>query len=53
VDTAIALAQANAAQAENSLMLIGEDELYNPTILIEGGDAIAGMVLAVPFDPVQ
>lgn len=49
VDTAIALAQANAAQAENPLGLIGGDELYNPTILIEGGDAIAGMVLAVPW----
>ena len=49
VDTAIALAQANAAQAENPLGLIGGDELYNPTILIQGGDAIAGMVLAVPW----
>lgn len=49
VDSAIALAQANAAQGEKRLGLIGGDELYNPTILIEGGDAIAGMVLAVPW----
>jgi ABC-type branched-subunit amino acid transport system substrate-binding protein len=49
VDTAIALAEANANQAGQSLRLMGGDELYNPTILTEGDDAVEGMVLAVPW----
>ncbi len=45
LDTAIALAKAN----QNQLVLLGSDEMYNPQILVEGGDAIKGMVLAVPW----
>jgi branched-chain amino acid transport system substrate-binding protein len=45
VDTAIALAKAN----QNRLVLLSSDEMYNPTILVQGGDAIKGMVLAVPW----
>ena len=45
VDTAIALAKAN----QNKLTLLSSDEMYNPTILVKGGDAIKGMVLAVPW----
>jgi len=46
VDTAVAIAQANTA---GNLELVGGDELYNPTILVSGGDAIKGIVLAVPW----
>lgn len=45
VDTAITLAKAN----QNQLVLLSSDEMYNPTILVQGGDAIKGMVLAVPW----
>lgn len=45
VDIAIALAKAN----NNQLKLLGADELYNPTILVRGGGAIEGLVLAVPW----
>ena len=45
VSQAIALAQANGG----SLMLMGGDELYNADILIQGGDAIKGITLAVPW----
>lgn len=45
VDQAIALAQAN----QNQLVLLSSDEMYNPQILVAGGDAIKGMVLAVPW----
>ncbi len=45
VDTAIALAGAN----QNKLVLLSSDEMYNPTILVKGEDAIKGMVLAVPW----
>lgn len=48
VDTAIALAKANADGGDR-LMLLGADELYNPTILQRGNDAINGLVLAVPW----
>lgn len=47
VDTAIAIAKAN--QSENPLQLLGGDELYNPTILTQGDDAVDGIVLAVPW----
>ena len=43
-DQAVAIAKAN-----KSLELIGGDELYNPAILIQGGDAIQNIVLAVPW----
>jgi ABC-type branched-subunit amino acid transport system substrate-binding protein len=45
IDSAIALAQAN----QNQLVLLSSDEMYNPQILVQGGDAIKGMVLAVPW----
>ena len=45
LDTAIALAKAN----QNKLVLLSSDEMYNPTILVKGNDAIKGMVLAVPW----
>jgi len=48
VDTAIALAKANADGGDR-LMLLGADELYNPTILQRGNNAIDGLVLAVPW----
>ncbi|MEC4892390.1 MAG: ABC transporter substrate-binding protein [Oscillatoria sp. PMC 1051.18] len=48
VNQAVELAQANA-NLPQPLTLIGGDELYNPTILVEGGDAIANIVLAVPW----
>lgn len=45
VKTAVDLAQAN----RNELVLLGGNELYNPTLLIAGGSAIEGIVLAVPW----
>lgn len=48
VSQAVALAQANANRWP-VMTLLGGDELYNPTILIEGGNAIEGLVLAVPW----
>ncbi|MEP0840004.1 ABC transporter substrate-binding protein [Trichocoleus sp. AS-A1] len=48
VDQAIAIAKANPTGTQG-LQLIGGDELYNPTILTSGGDAIKGIVLAVPW----
>jgi branched-chain amino acid transport system substrate-binding protein len=48
VNDAIALATANAATPK-PMALMGGDELYNPTLLLTGGDAIEGMVLAVPW----
>lgn len=48
VDTAIALAKANENSSDR-LMLLGADELYNPTILSKGNAAIDGLVLAVPW----
>ncbi|ACK73522.1 Extracellular ligand-binding receptor [Gloeothece citriformis PCC 7424] len=48
VDDAIALAQANA-DAGFPLLLLGGDELYSPEILSGGGDAVKGIVLAVPW----
>ncbi|MGK7902742.1 MAG: ABC transporter substrate-binding protein [Hormoscilla sp.] len=48
VSQAVALAQANAYRWP-VMTLLGGDELYNPTILIEGGNAIEGLVLAVPW----
>jgi len=49
LDTVIDLGKANANQSGESLLLMGGDELYNPTILKEGDEAIEGMVLAVPW----
>ena len=49
VDRAVAIAKANTSGGAQLLQLIGSDELYNPTILQQGGDAIKGIVLAVPW----
>lgn len=47
VDRAVSIAEANQGNA--SLVLLGSDELYNPDILVGGGDAIANLVLSVPW----
>jgi ABC-type branched-subunit amino acid transport system substrate-binding protein len=48
VSEAISIAGANL-NSRSPLMLLGGDQLYGPEILIDGGDAIAGIVLAVPW----
>ncbi len=48
VPQAIAIAQANQ-NAGSPMRLMGGDELYNPDTLIQGGDAINGLILAVPW----
>ncbi|MEA5510411.1 ABC transporter substrate-binding protein [Crocosphaera sp. UHCC 0190] len=48
VTKAVEIAKANQNSA-SPLILMGGDELYNADILVKGGDAIAGMVLAVPW----
>lgn len=48
VSQAVTIAQANS-NAGSPLILLGGDELYNADILVQGGDAIKGMVLAVPW----
>ncbi|NET60749.1 MAG: ABC transporter substrate-binding protein, partial [Symploca sp. SIO2E6] len=53
VDTssvAIAIARANAELPQNQrLRLLGGDDLYNANTLIQGGSAVEGLVLAVPW----
>ncbi len=44
VEQAVGLVKAN-----KSIKLIGSDDLYTPTVLTKGGDAIKGIVLAVPW----
>lgn len=48
VNQAISLAKANNNN-NNRLTFLGADELYNPTILAQGDEAINGLVLAVPW----
>lgn len=48
VDQAVKIAQANENNG-SPLLLMGGDELYNADILVQGGDAIAGIILAVPW----
>lgn len=48
VADAIAIAEANF-QSGSPLLLLGGDQLYSPEILQDGGDAIKGIVLAVPW----
>ncbi|MCW6036188.1 ABC transporter substrate-binding protein [Spirulina subsalsa FACHB-351] len=48
LDLATELIQANAAQ-NNPLTIVGGDELYSPNILVNSGEAVAGLVLAVPW----
>jgi branched-chain amino acid transport system substrate-binding protein len=45
VSEAIKIAQANS----NKAIIIGGDELYNPDILVQGGNSIKGITLAVPW----
>ncbi|HEY9644242.1 MAG TPA: ABC transporter substrate-binding protein [Coleofasciculaceae cyanobacterium] len=49
---AIAVARENAQlPAEQRLQLLGGDVMYNPTTLTDGGEAVKGLVLAVPWYP--
>ena len=48
VSQAVDIAKANQ-NSNSTLTLMGGDELYNADILVQGGDAIAGMILAVPW----
>ncbi|MGK7943310.1 MAG: ABC transporter substrate-binding protein [Microcystaceae cyanobacterium] len=48
VSSAVGIAQANQ-QAGSPLLLLGGDELYSPEILVQGGTAIDGLILAVPW----
>lgn len=48
VPQAIAIAIANT-NAGAPLMLMGGDDLYNADILVQGGEAIEGIALAVPW----
>ncbi len=47
-EQAVAIAKANSSGG-SQLQLLGGDELYDPNLLIQGGDAIKGIVLAVPW----
>ncbi|MGK7940031.1 MAG: ABC transporter substrate-binding protein [Crocosphaera sp.] len=48
VSQAVDIAKANQ-NSGSPLMLMGGDELYDADILLDGGDAIADIVLAVPW----
>ncbi|MEA5533530.1 ABC transporter substrate-binding protein [Crocosphaera sp. XPORK-15E] len=48
VNQAVEIAKANK-NSGSPLILMGGDELYNADILVKGGDAIAGIILAVPW----
>ena len=48
VSQAVEIAIANQNNG-SPLLLMGGDELYNADLLVEGGDAIAGIILAVPW----
>ncbi|EAZ89300.1 ABC transporter substrate-binding protein [Crocosphaera chwakensis] len=48
VSQAVEIATANENQG-SPLRLMGGDELYNADILVQGGNAIAGIILAVPW----
>ncbi|ACB50387.1 unknown [Crocosphaera subtropica ATCC 51142] len=48
VSQAVEIAKANENNG-SPLLLMGGDELYNADILVQGGDAIAGIILAVPW----
>lgn len=37
------------AQEASGMLLLGGNELYTPDVLIQGGDSIEGLVLAVPW----
>ena len=50
IDQAIALAKAVRADEDlDEVLLMGGEELYHPATLVEGGSAIEGLVLAVPW----
>ncbi|MBW4660768.1 MAG: ABC transporter substrate-binding protein [Drouetiella hepatica Uher 2000/2452] len=49
---AIAVARENAQlPAAQQMQLLGGDALYNPATLTDGGDAVKGLVLTVPWYP--
>ena len=48
VTDAVSIARTNA-NLPSSLTLLGGDELYNPDILIRGGEVVANLILAVPW----
>jgi ABC-type branched-subunit amino acid transport system substrate-binding protein len=48
VSDAISIAKTNV-NLSSPMNIVGGDELYNPDILIQGGDAIANLTLAVPW----
>jgi len=49
---AIAVARENAQlPAPQPMQLLGGDALYNPATLTDGGEAVKGLVLAVPWFP--
>lgn len=48
VNQAVAIAQANSTSS-SPLTLLGSNELYTPSLLVEGQDATSGIILAVPW----
>ncbi|NMG58143.1 amino acid ABC transporter substrate-binding protein [Geitlerinema sp. P-1104] len=48
INAALAIARANTSQ-NNPLLLLGADELFSPSLLVQGGSAVEGMVLAIPW----
>lgn len=48
VNSAVAIANANE-DSNRPLTLLGADELFGPTLLVEGGQAVEGLVLAIPW----
>ena len=49
VSVAIALARANTEQLEPKLSMLGGDALYSSQTLDDGGSAVDGLVIAVPW----
>lgn len=46
---AIALARANSALAGNKLLMLGGDALYSSDTLNQGGNAVEGLIVAIPW----
>jgi branched-chain amino acid transport system substrate-binding protein len=49
ISNAISLAQANAQVSGTKFQLLGGDSLYGSDILTSGGNAIEGLIIAVPW----
>lgn len=49
IPNAISLAQANAQVSGTKFQLLGGDSLYGPDVLTSGGNAIEGLIIAVPW----